>query len=1339
MPEREHHTVINASSTEYKRSNELPDLMQRLVIGDEILWAPERLVPFNHWIGHIPFAFWLVKVLSPRRLIELGTHRGNSYCAFCQAITTLRLDCEAYAVDTWQGDIHMSAEHGLLEELQRYHNPRYDSFSKLLEMTFDSARTHVGLDEVDLLHLDGTHTYDAVRHDFETWRGSLSARGIVLLHDIAVHQPEFGVWQFWREVSQEFPSFTFLHSNGLGVLGVGPDVPLPLQELFRLQKNGVAAARVRALFEARGQGLIARLDAEQNEVSSKAQLERFEAERARLLKERAAEAEACQAEQARLLAELAAEHETAGALKAAGSAKDGTIRNLRSELARVARDAADALLAAHVARDRLAAFESSTLWNATWPIRRAASVAPPGVRRTLRRAARLMWWTATLQLLPKMRMVREMNGRKAPVPAVPVSTSPRPTPTLNMRGVIPQGRLAAVMHLYYPELWPELCDALGSIPERFDLFVSITEGVAESAVPQIRASYPDAHIFIFPNHGRDILPFMALAATGVLNRYDLVCKLHAKRTLHRNDGDAWRRTLLGGVLQDTNQVQRIISAFEADPDLGIVVADGQIFGDRPEHWVDNRARVLELGARIGLEEVPDRATFPGGSIYWIRPFLLSTLVRLKLTSEDFEPEPLPRDGSTAHALERLVGLICADAGMRMEESSTLNPGVPSTPSQPVRIVAYYLPQFHPIPENDVWWGKGFTEWNNVTRAQPLFCYHRQPRLPADLGFYDLRMPEVREAQAELAQRYGVTGFCYYYYWFNGRGILRRPLDEMVSSARPDFPFMVCWANEPWSRNWDGGDREVLLPQEYAPGWARALARDIAPMLKDERYIRLAGRPMVAIYRIMHIPDRLDALNAFRDELRALGVGEVHIGGGWVGFTGDEEPYDNPTICGLDSWFEFPPHRIAAKEMTGKLAELNPRFTGKIYSYRSAIDVALAERVTSAHDRRHAAVMVGWDNTPRRLLGAHAFHGATPALFRRWLRALVRDGEGQSADGERLIFINAWNEWAEGAYLEPDQDFGHAWLQAVASATGRDMTRVAVAAAPRRNISPIDRLPEAVTMPMDNKQWVDLLVRSAELQKVDGVILPPLPARAWQEMFVGSSDAHAIREAAGFQELVLRELAGLGHKVSDIDRVLDFGCGWGRHIRLWMNCIPAANLFGADVDPDMIGFCRVSGLAAQFRVVSPTGPAPFEDGSFDLIYAYSVFSHLSEQAHISWVEEFHRILRPGGFLAFTTQARRFLAWTQTLRNQAEEGLSNWELSLRGAFKETDRAIQDYDSGRFVFAATGGGEYRPSSFYGEAAIPEAWLRARWGDKGLALRAFIDDPTRCPQAAVVMQKHQ
>jgi len=350
----------------------------------------------------------------------------------------------------------------------------------------------------------------------------------------------------------------------------------------------------------------------------------------------------------------------------------------------------------------------------------------------------------------------------------------------------------------------------------------------------------------------------------------------------------------------------------------------------------------------------------------------------------------------------------------------------------VHLVAFYLPQFHPVPENDEWWGKGFTEWTNVTQARPLFAGHRQPRLPADLGFYDLRLPEVRDAQAKLARQYGVGAFCYYYYWFNGRRILERPLEEVLRSGKPDFPFMLCWANEPWTRNWDGLDSEILLPQTYEAGWATRFACDVAKLMLDQRYFRFNGVPVLLIYRVAHIPEVKKAMHEIRTALSEYGIPKVHLAATWVQFPGDAKLPENPGEWGLDAYFEFPPLMVRMEPL-----RTLPDFAATLLDYNSIVTAALARLDEPVIGRRHRGVMAGWDNTARRRTHANVFHGATPTNFRRWMRGVITHESRQP--GERLVFINAWNEWAEGTYLEPDRDFGHGWLEAVASAAGPEWT------------------------------------------------------------------------------------------------------------------------------------------------------------------------------------------------------------------------------------------------------------------------------------------------------------
>jgi lipopolysaccharide biosynthesis protein len=1137
------------------------EAMALLRIGNEALWVPERLVEFEHWVGHIPFAFWLTSALRPRTFVELGTHRGNSYCAFCQAISRLGINCSAYAVDTWKGDLHMGFQEGLLDELRSHHDHRYGDFSSLLEMTFDEAASRFEPGSIDLLHIDGTHTYDSVSHDFNLWHPLLSDRAIVLFHDINVYKEDYGVWRLWSELKCKHPSYEFTHSYGLGVLAVGPNVPHPLVSLFDTSHHPELPSAVRLLFSHLGDALVSRLRSQTLEkhtqsltfARTKLEAELVEARKANersnaLLAERATQMDHFQRECAEQIQQLRSEtmsriesfrngitqgsnehnaHRmkdlqleldlqrsraeaaiqeaedskrvitgTKESLSEANSkleeahrkllemyrtwstaakdveqlkiqirATEARANNFEQEVSKCVQESAAAIARAAASDTQasealraLRQIQDSTIWKASFPLRRALTTTSPRTRQLVRRLMKLAWWTATFKLPSKIASHRTYDVLPMATPKLESSTSTPEIPAPIFPSSSPKaaslpdffecktmprsGRIAVVLHLHYEELWPEIHQVLASIEEPFDLFVSVQHNASRSIEREIRSAFASARVLRFENRGRDLLPFIALINSGVLFNYELVCKVHSKRSPHRNDGDRWRTTLLSGVLGNKALVEDIVQGFETDADLGIVVAQGQIYGAREEHWVDNRDRVVELGGRIGIERVPTGSTFPGGSIYWIRPFLLRTIAALKLTANDFEPEPIAVDGTTGHAVERLIGLVCRDAGMRIEEATSLikSPLLPvalSTPKPPTvrqHVIAYYLPQFHPTQENDKWWGTGFTEWANVTRATSLYRHHRQPRLPADLGFYDLRVPEVRERQADLARKYGVSAFCYYYYWFDGQRMLHRPIDEVLSSGKPDFPFLICWANEPWSRNWDGGNRELLMPQNYEPGWVEKFASDIAPLLRDARYFRFDNRPVLMIYRVMHIPNRTSAFATLRESLKKHGVDDIYLCGGWVGFEGDEVCPDTPQDIGLDAYIEFPPHRLSAAQINDALRDTVADFSGRAYSYDSAIETAVNSLPINA-DSIHRCVMMGWDNTPRRLARSHSFHNATPAKFRRWIRSVVRHEQTRLYGKDSMIFVNAWNEWAEGTYLEPDRDFGHGWLEAVASALG----------------------------------------------------------------------------------------------------------------------------------------------------------------------------------------------------------------------------------------------------------------------------------------------------------------
>jgi hypothetical protein len=388
-----------------------------------------------------------------------------------------------------------------------------------------------------------------------------------------------------------------------------------------------------------------------------------------------------------------------------------------------------------------------------------------------------------------------------------------------------------------------------------------------------------------------------------------------------------------------------------------------------------------------------------------------------------------------------------------------------------RVIAFYLPQYHPIPENDEWWGKGFTEWRNVTRATPLFRGHAQPQLPADLGFYDLRVPETRDAQAALATQYGIEGFCYYYYWFEGRKVLERPLEEMLSSGEPDFPFCICWANENWTRRWDGFDQDVLLGQRHSPESDAAFLRDVLPILQDPRYIRVDGKPLLMVYRVELMPDPAATARAWRRIAAENGIPDLHLcfvqvypslSRAYVGpVQGSADPID-PRSIGFDAAVEFPPHGMwGLSDKRHNVTGLTPDFAGRICSYAEVMDRSLARPIPAY--RLHRGIMPAWDNTARRGPRAFVYEGSSPQLYGRWLKGLLEQQTRE--DGDELLFVNAWNEWAEGAHLEPDLNNGHAYLQ-----TTRDV--LAADAAERRQAAEGASWPLATSRDKRVLAWPD---------------------------------------------------------------------------------------------------------------------------------------------------------------------------------------------------------------------------------------------------------------------------
>ena len=408
-------------------------------------------------------------------------------------------------------------------------------------------------------------------------------------------------------------------------------------------------------------------------------------------------------------------------------------------------------------------------------------------------------------------------------------------------------------------------------------------------------------------------------------------------------------------------------------------------------------------------------------------------------------------GGTSEKLAKMGSLTTKE---RSNKAENLTKYMPAS----ARLVAFYLPQFHPIPENDRWWGKGFTEWTHVTKARPLFRGHYQPHLPADLGFYDLRVPEVREAQAELARNAGIEAFCYYHYWFAGRRLLERPFSEVLATGRPDFPFCLCWANETWSGVWHGAPHRVLIEQTY-PGAAdnRKHFETLRDAFLDRRYLRVDGRPVFVIFNPAGLPDPKDFIQQWQQLARENGLPGLHF----IAYLDHCIADWNFKARGFDGSIAANPqiYRSLSKfeRVFGKRVSLNPEAQklpgtpvpndhrgamrhglwrlcralwgqfNNVVEYRHALPYLL--QGTDTAPDVYPCVIPNWDNTPRSGRRGHVLHGSTPELFRNHLRAALQLVHSRAPD-RRLLFVKSWNEWAEGNHLEPDQKFGHAYLEVV---------------------------------------------------------------------------------------------------------------------------------------------------------------------------------------------------------------------------------------------------------------------------------------------------------------------
>lgn len=1036
----------------------LLDIISELNIGDEFFWMPDRLVPFEHWVGHIPFIFWLMKVSKPARFVELGTHRGNSYCAMCQAVATLQLGSTGTAVDTWQGDVHMEREDGLYEEVSAYHDPKYSAFSTLLRATFDQARPYFSDGSIDVLHIDGTHTYEAVRHDFETWKSAMSDRGIVLFHDIEVRRDDFGVWKLWEELRAQYPSIGFKHSHGLGVISVGEIQPPEVAALFELAKNPANKARLRTLFSSRGAALVNQLVLSRTKAALEDHIESLKNElhavQSNLITISSTNEELSKNNSA-LLSDAQSQANRIELQKKNIESQRKEIEELRQYIAR------EGDARRNVER-ALSEITSSTSWILTAPIRKGLSRFPK-LARLGRAAVKGTWWTLTGQLPARLRARRAFlnaaNGSQellttgSRLRIIPHYLDPNPykknVPVL--RGDL---RVAVHLHLHYEDMLDGILDRLKNIPVKFDLFVSVNSNANKSNIHsrcmKALSQVSEIHIQDVPNRGRDIAP-MIVQFGAKLAKYDIFGHFHTKKSPHNASLSQWSSQifdiLLGKKDDDTQTVDQIFELLQNRAKVIVPQELTHIIRD-PKGWSENfelARKIVERYTDYSIDKNID-VDFPEGSMFWARGNALSEFLTLPLTVNDFPLEPIASDGTIAHALERLI-LLFADRTegeiFRLYQTDSIKDYryyekqedfSSDTKSSDVKILSYYLPQFHPTPENDEWHGKGFTEWTKVRATNPLFEGHYQQHIPhSDTGYYLLDSPSVMRLQADQMKKSGVYGQVFYHYWFGGRLILEEPAQMLLANRDIPMPFCFCWANENWTKRWDGNESEILLGQKYSTEDAQAFIRYLIPFFKDERYIKVDGRPVLFVYRPSHIETARDYVAVWRRVCEEEGLQAPYIVAVLTRGATDPREFD------MDAGVERVLHDWtsgAVPEMKDELKQYVP-MQGSVLSYPKVAEFYGSQ--TEPKDFTYLrSVVPMWDNTPRYNDAGIMLHGGTPPVFQKWLENSIDFSRKHLSESERFIVVNAWNEWAEGAHLEPDTRHGYAYLNSIGRAlTGKE--------------------------------------------------------------------------------------------------------------------------------------------------------------------------------------------------------------------------------------------------------------------------------------------------------------
>ncbi|WP_407251043.1 rhamnan synthesis F family protein [Klebsiella aerogenes] len=630
------------------------------MINKSMLSRPRKLTfPFG-WCGHIPFVSWLVEEMKPGTIVELGTHSGNSYFAICQAVLENNTGSKCYAVDTWQGDEHAgSYSEDVFRDVNAWNQQYFSAFSNLMRMTFDQANEYFSAGSVNLLHIDGLHTYEAVKHDFESWKSKLADDAVVLFHDTNVRERGFGVWQLWDELQQQYPSFEFLHSYGLGVLFVGKKS----QALYEKMASFGEPALIREAFSRLGELITLREEAHnhiQHIESARSVLESQNQELQHQLNKSKEENELYIK---KIQDDKNIKNVMAGRIHELENSQhhiSGNVHALEKEIERLINTNSWKITKPLRFMFRvLRGQQKDAMWHIKKEVRNIAKSAyyrtPYKYREQLLTMAfkvRPSWFTSHPKFMAAHSLISnelEVSDKLIDINLLSDDIKTQP------------GRIAVQCHIFYPDLIDEFVAQLSTMPFKFDVYISVTNKEAKQQCnlqfKKIK-NIEDLDVRVVPNRGRDIAPVFAEFGS-VLKQYDFVCHIQSKKSLY-NEGKTtgWREYLLNGLFGSESNVKRIFKAFNDDKKLGIIYP--QVHHTLPYvafTWLANKQQGSELCAKMGIACPEGYFNFPAGSMFWARVDALAPLFDMNLTWQDFPEEKGQTDGTTAHAIERLLGIV----------------------------------------------------------------------------------------------------------------------------------------------------------------------------------------------------------------------------------------------------------------------------------------------------------------------------------------------------------------------------------------------------------------------------------------------------------------------------------------------------------------------------------------------------------------------------------------------------------------------------------------------------------------------------------------------------------